>query len=59
MLASVIIRHLLEDPQTLQTAMELEIQQTLSGSRHAAPLYSLEPYKHQWHRSSLEILWFS
>ena len=36
MVASVIIRHLLEDPQTLQTAMELEIQQTLSGSRHAA-----------------------
>ncbi|KAK8527091.1 hypothetical protein V6N13_084961 [Hibiscus sabdariffa] len=34
--ASVIIRHLLEDPQTLQTAMELEIKQTLSGSRHAA-----------------------
>lgn len=34
-LASAIIRHLLEDPQTLQTAMELEIRQTLSGSRHA------------------------
>ncbi|KAJ4829060.1 E3 ubiquitin- protein ligase upl1 [Turnera subulata] len=33
--ASVIIRHLLEDPQTLQTAMELEIRQTLSGDRHA------------------------
>ncbi|KAK9005222.1 hypothetical protein V6N11_042666 [Hibiscus sabdariffa] len=33
--ASAIIRHLLEDPQTLQTAMELEIKQTLSGSRHA------------------------
>ncbi|XVF70904.1 hypothetical protein PTKIN_Ptkin11bG0199900 [Pterospermum kingtungense] len=33
--ASSIIRHLLEDPQTLQTAMELEIRQTLSGSRHA------------------------
>ncbi|XP_031403999.1 E3 ubiquitin-protein ligase UPL1-like isoform X2 [Punica granatum] len=32
--ASAIIRHLLEDPQTLQTAMELEIKQTLSGSRH-------------------------
>ncbi|KAJ8754891.1 hypothetical protein K2173_015403 [Erythroxylum novogranatense] len=31
---SAIIRHLLEDPQTLQTAMELEIRQTLSGSRH-------------------------
>uniref|UniRef100_A0A2P2M8T8 HECT-type E3 ubiquitin transferase n=1 Tax=Rhizophora mucronata TaxID=61149 RepID=A0A2P2M8T8_RHIMU len=28
---SAIIRHLLEDPQTLQTAMELEIRQTLSG----------------------------
>lgn len=34
-LASAIIRHLLEDPQTLQTAMELEIRQTLNGSRHA------------------------
>ncbi|KAL6999109.1 E3 ubiquitin-protein ligase upl1 [Sarracenia purpurea var. burkii] len=34
-LASAIIRHLLEDPQTLQTAMELEIRQTLSGNRHA------------------------
>ncbi|XP_007020477.2 PREDICTED: E3 ubiquitin-protein ligase UPL1 [Theobroma cacao] len=33
--ASSIIRHLLEDPQTLQTAMELEIRQTLSGNRHA------------------------
>ena len=33
--ASAIIRHLLEDPQTLQTAMELEIRQALSGSRHA------------------------
>ncbi|GKV14839.1 hypothetical protein SLEP1_g25650 [Rubroshorea leprosula] len=32
--ASAIIRHLLEDPQTLQTAMELEIRQTLSGNRH-------------------------
>ncbi|XP_058115253.1 E3 ubiquitin-protein ligase UPL1 isoform X2 [Magnolia sinica] len=30
--ASAIIRHLLEDPQTLQTAMELEIRQTLSGT---------------------------
>ncbi|KAG9144120.1 hypothetical protein Leryth_013765 [Lithospermum erythrorhizon] len=28
-----IVRHLLEDPLTLQTAMELEIRQTLSGSR--------------------------
>ncbi|CAA3019978.1 E3 ubiquitin- ligase UPL1-like [Olea europaea subsp. europaea] len=34
-LASAIVRHLLEDPQTLQTAMELEIRQTLSGNRHA------------------------
>ncbi|XP_009793112.1 E3 ubiquitin-protein ligase UPL1 [Nicotiana sylvestris] len=34
-LASAIVRHLLEDPQTLQTAMEMEIRQTLSGSRHA------------------------
>ncbi|CAL1353898.1 unnamed protein product [Linum trigynum] len=33
--ASAIVRHLLEDPQTLQTAMELEIRQALSGSRHA------------------------
>lgn len=33
-LASVIIRHLLEDPQTLQTAMELEIRQTLTGSHN-------------------------
>ncbi|KAL5974363.1 E3 ubiquitin-protein ligase upl1 [Asimina triloba] len=38
--ASAIIRHLLEDPQTLQTAMELEIRQTLSGnlSHHAGRL---------------------
>ncbi|KAK9941207.1 hypothetical protein M0R45_017826 [Rubus argutus] len=34
--ASAIVRHLLEDPQTLQTAMELEIRQTLSGNRHGA-----------------------
>ncbi|KAM7466704.1 hypothetical protein LguiB_014266 [Lonicera macranthoides] len=33
--ASAIIRHLIEDPQTLQTAMELEIRQTLTGNRHA------------------------
>lgn len=33
--ASAIIRHLIEDPQTLQTAMELEIRQTLIGNRHA------------------------
>ncbi|KAI4297837.1 hypothetical protein L6164_037702 [Bauhinia variegata] len=32
---SAIVRHLLEDPQTLQTAMELEIRQTLSGNQHA------------------------
>ncbi|XP_021641769.2 E3 ubiquitin-protein ligase UPL1 isoform X2 [Hevea brasiliensis] len=32
--AAAIIRHLIEDPQTLQTAMELEIRQTLSGNRH-------------------------
>ncbi|CAL1384749.1 unnamed protein product [Linum trigynum] len=32
--ASAIVRHLLEDPQTLQTAMELEIRQALNGSRH-------------------------
>ncbi|EPS70177.1 hypothetical protein M569_04584 [Genlisea aurea] len=33
-LASAIVRHLIEDPHTLQTAMELEIRQSLSGSRH-------------------------
>ncbi|XP_073123872.1 E3 ubiquitin-protein ligase UPL1-like isoform X2 [Henckelia pumila] len=32
-LASAIIRHLLEDPQTLQLAMELEIRQTVSRNR--------------------------
>ncbi|CAH2033422.1 unnamed protein product [Thlaspi arvense] len=32
--ASVIVRHLVEDPQTLQIAMESEIRQTLSGKRH-------------------------
>lgn len=37
--ASAVIRHLLEDPQTLQTAMELEIRQTLSGNRHAGRVY--------------------
>ncbi|CAN0915763.1 E3 ubiquitin-protein ligase UPL1 [Linum grandiflorum] len=31
---SAIVRHLLEDPQSLQTAMELEIRQTFSGNRH-------------------------
>ncbi|KAF6153803.1 hypothetical protein GIB67_001036 [Kingdonia uniflora] len=38
--ASAIIRHILEDPQTLQAAMESEIRQTLSGilSRHAGRL---------------------
>nr|XP_043627768.1 E3 ubiquitin-protein ligase UPL1-like [Erigeron canadensis] len=53
--ASAIIRHLIEDPQTLQTAMELEVRQALSGSRHAgrvpprafltsmAPLISRDP----------------
>ncbi|KAA8527075.1 hypothetical protein F0562_008696 [Nyssa sinensis] len=39
-LSSAIIRHLLEDPQTLQTAMELEIRQTLSGNRHAGRISS-------------------
>ncbi|KAL3503633.1 hypothetical protein ACH5RR_038082, partial [Cinchona calisaya] len=34
-LASAIVRHLIEDPQTLQTAMELEIRQTLTGTHHA------------------------
>lgn len=38
MVASAIIRHLLEDPQTLQMAMELEIKQTLSSSRHGGRL---------------------
>ncbi|KAI3526712.1 hypothetical protein L1887_05974 [Cichorium endivia] len=33
--ASAIIRHLIEDPQTLQTAMELEVRQALSGTRYA------------------------
>ncbi|GER32833.1 E3 ubiquitin-protein ligase UPL1 [Striga asiatica] len=33
-LASAIVRHLLEDPHTLQSAMEVEIRQTLSGSRY-------------------------
>ncbi|KAI0492443.1 hypothetical protein KFK09_026716 [Dendrobium nobile] len=39
-LASAIVRHLLEDPQTLQTAMESEIRQALSGShnRHTTRL---------------------
>lgn len=39
-LTSAIVRHLLEDPHTLQTAMELEIKQTLMGSlsRHAGRL---------------------
>ncbi|CAH1444286.1 unnamed protein product [Lactuca virosa] len=53
--ASAIIRHLIEDPQTLQTAMELEVRQALSGTRHAgrvpprtfltsmAPLISRDP----------------
>ncbi|KAM6552582.1 hypothetical protein CsatB_013344 [Cannabis sativa] len=33
--ASAIVRHLLEDPQTLQTAMEWEIRQSLTGNRHS------------------------
>ncbi|KAI3496711.1 hypothetical protein L1887_39084 [Cichorium endivia] len=53
--ASAIIRHLIEDPQTLQTAMELEVRQALSGTRYAgrvpprvfltsmAPLISRDP----------------
>ncbi|CAN1790208.1 E3 ubiquitin-protein ligase UPL1, partial [Linum perenne] len=32
---SAIVRHLLEDPQSLQTAMELEIRQAFSAGRHA------------------------
>ncbi|GKA11786.1 E3 ubiquitin protein ligase UPL1-like protein [Tanacetum coccineum] len=52
---SAIIRHLIEDPQTLQTAMELEIRQTVSAPRSAgrilpqaflksmAPLISRDP----------------
>ncbi|XP_010542518.1 PREDICTED: E3 ubiquitin-protein ligase UPL1-like isoform X2 [Tarenaya hassleriana] len=31
---AVIVRHLVEDPQTLQIAMESEIRQILSGKRH-------------------------
>lgn len=51
-LASAIVRHLIEDPQTLQSAMELEIRQLLSnrGSRtprsfltSMAPLISRDP----------------
>nr|CAB3456652.1 unnamed protein product [Digitaria exilis] len=51
-LASAIVRHLIEDPQTLQSAMELEIRQSLSnrGSRtprsfltNMAPLISRDP----------------
>ncbi|XP_062194138.1 E3 ubiquitin-protein ligase UPL1-like isoform X2 [Phragmites australis] len=51
-LASTIVRHLIEDPQTLQSAMELEIRQSLStrGSRtprsfltNMAPLISRDP----------------
>ncbi|KAL8209796.1 hypothetical protein R6Q57_006528 [Mikania cordata] len=53
--ASAIIRHLIEDPQTLQTAMELEVKQALGGNRHGgrvpsrvfltsmAPLISRDP----------------
>ncbi|KAJ7969420.1 E3 ubiquitin-protein ligase UPL1 [Quillaja saponaria] len=39
-IASVIVRHLLEDPQTLQTAMELEIRQNLGGNRHPGRISS-------------------
>ncbi|XP_025799931.1 E3 ubiquitin-protein ligase UPL1-like isoform X2 [Panicum hallii] len=51
-LASAIVRHLIEDPQTLQSAMELEIRQSLinRGSRtprsfltNMAPLISRDP----------------
>ncbi|XP_062199173.1 E3 ubiquitin-protein ligase UPL1-like isoform X2 [Phragmites australis] len=51
-LASAIVRHLIEDPQTLQSAMELEIRQSLSnhGSRtprsfltNMAPVISRDP----------------
>ncbi|CAL5075279.1 unnamed protein product [Urochloa decumbens] len=51
-LASAIVRHLIEDPPTLQSAMELEIRQSLSnrGSRtprsfltNMAPLISRDP----------------
>ncbi|XP_034896846.1 E3 ubiquitin-protein ligase UPL1 isoform X1 [Populus alba] len=37
--SSAIIRHLLEDPHTLQNAMELEIRQTLIGNRHAGRIF--------------------
>ncbi|KAK3129319.1 hypothetical protein QOZ80_6BG0477560 [Eleusine coracana subsp. coracana] len=51
-LASAIVRHLIEDPQTLQSAMELEIRQSLNnrGSRtprsfltNMVPLISRDP----------------
>lgn len=51
-LASAIVRHLIEDPQTLQSAMELEIRQSLStrGSHasrsfltNMSPLISRDP----------------
>ncbi|WOL17494.1 E3 ubiquitin-protein ligase [Canna indica] len=52
-LVSVIVRHLIEDPQTLQTAMELEMRQTLMGHSgrfsprlfltSTAPLISRDP----------------
>ncbi|MCD7456030.1 E3 ubiquitin- protein ligase upl1 [Datura stramonium] len=41
-LASAIVRHLLEDPQTLQTAMEMEDTADPSGSRHAGAVCQLE-----------------
>ncbi|XP_010552364.1 PREDICTED: E3 ubiquitin-protein ligase UPL1-like isoform X2 [Tarenaya hassleriana] len=39
-LTAVILRHLVEDPQTLQIAMETEIRQTLSGKRHVGRILS-------------------
>lgn len=36
-LASAIVRHLIEDPQTLQSAMELEIRQSLSNRGSCTP----------------------
>ncbi|KAL5205547.1 hypothetical protein ABZP36_033756 [Zizania latifolia] len=36
-LASAIVRHLIEDPQTLQSAMELEIRQSLSNRGSHTP----------------------
>ncbi|KAL6600606.1 hypothetical protein ACP70R_045406 [Stipagrostis hirtigluma subsp. patula] len=36
-LASAIVRHLIEDPQTLQSSMELEIRQSLSTRSNRTP----------------------